>query len=102
MSDVEITLGSEPVTLRCTLRAAKRVNAGVGFAEILRKLAVFDQDAYVAVVAAGLDKKPADVEDAVFATGLTNLTEPLSEYVALLANGGRPVKTAETGGTGEA
>jgi hypothetical protein len=102
MSEVEITLNGKAETLRCTLRAAKRVNAGGGFVEILRKLAVFDQDAYFGVVAAGLDKKVAEVEDAVFATGLPDLTEPLSTYVNLLANGGKPMNAAETGDSGEA
>lgn len=103
MSEVEITLNGRTETLRCTLRAAKRVNSGGGFAETLRKLAVFDMDAYVAVIAAGLDKAPATIEDAVFSTGMPDLNEPLSNYVTLLANGGKPLKTAtETGDTGEA
>lgn len=103
MSEVEITLNGRPETLRCTLRAAKRVNSGGGFAETLRKLAVFDMDAYVAVIAAGLDKTPASVEDAVFSTGMPDLTEQLSEYVTLLANGGKPLKTAtENDAAGEA
>lgn len=102
MSEVEIALNDKTETLRCTLRAAKRVNAGGGFAEVLRKLAVFDQDTYFGVVAAGLDKKVSDIEDAVFANGLPDLSEPLSTYVTMLANGGKSLKTAETGGTGEA
>jgi hypothetical protein len=102
MSEVEITLNGKTETLRCTLRAAKRVNAGGGFAEMLRKLAIFDQDTYFAIVAAGLDKKTSDVEDAVYENGLPDLTESLSTYVSLLANGGKPLKTTETGGTGEA
>ena len=38
----------------------------------------------------------------MFATGLPDLTEPLSTYVNLLANGGKPMKTTETGDSGEA
>lgn len=102
MSEVEITLNGRTEVLRCSLRAAKRVNAGGGFAEVLRKLAIFDQDTYFVVVAAGMDKRPEDVEDAVYATGLPELNEPLGEYVKLLANGGKPLKTTETGGSGEA
>jgi len=101
MSDVSITLNGRAETLRCTLRAAKLVNAAGGFAEALRRLAGFDLDAYVAIVAAGLGKKPSDVEDAVYEAGLPNLTEALSEYVGLLSNGGRPFKS-ESSPEGEA
>lgn len=95
MSDVEIELNGKPETLRCTLKAAKLVNAGGGYSEVLRKLAVFDLDAYVHVISAGLNKKPAEVEDAVYRTGLPGLTESLSEYTMLLANGGRPLVERE-------
>lgn len=102
MSEVEINLAGKPVKLVCTLRAAKAINAMGGFAEAFRRLAAFDLDAYVAVVAAGTNKKAADVEDAVFAAGMPNLTEKLSEYVGLLANGGRPAKSEEAETAGEA
>jgi hypothetical protein len=59
-------------------------------------------DAYVGVVAAGLNKKPAEVEDAVFASGLPDLNEPLSNFVSMLANGGRPLKSETDAGAGEA
>jgi hypothetical protein len=96
MSEVEITLNGKTETLRCTLRAAKRVNLLGGFAEVLRKLAVFDFDAYVGVVASGLNKAPDAIEDAVYQTGTVALLEPLSNYVKLLANGGRELATQET------
>lgn len=102
MSEVEITLNGKTETLRCTLRAARKLNTGGGFTDVYRKLAALDLDAYIAVVAVGLDKKPADVEEAVFATGMPDLVEPLSNYVTLLANGGRPLKTTETDESGEA
>ncbi len=100
--EVELDLNGKTETLRCTLRAGKLINAGGGFAEVLRKLAGFDLDAYVYVVAAGLGRKPADVEEAVYSTGLVNLTEKLSEYVTLLANGGKPLASSGDGKTGEA
>ncbi|MGM4891269.1 hypothetical protein [Tardiphaga sp. 839_C3_N1_4] len=103
MSDVEIELNGKFETLRCTLKAGKLVNSGGGFGEVLRKLAVFDMDAYVHVVAAGLGRKPADVEEAVYKTGLVDLTEKLSEFVMLLANGGRPLAAGSgDGAAGEA
>jgi len=104
MSELEITLKGRPETLRCTLKAAKAVNAVAGgFQGALARLATMDQDAYFLIVAAGLGKKPIDVEQAVYETGLTNLTEPLSNFVLMLANGGKPLVAAEEGsGEGEA
>jgi hypothetical protein len=95
IGEVDITLNGKPVTLRSSLKAAKLVNAGGGFTEVLRKLAAFDQDYYTIVVAAGLDKKPLDVEADVFLTGLPSLNESLSLFVQHLANGGKPLATPE-------
>lgn len=91
MSEVEVKLNGKTEVLRCSLSAAKKVNGAGGFAQVLGKLAGFDMDYYVLVVAAGLGKKPAEVEDAVYQAGLPNLTELLSQFVQLLANGGRPI-----------
>lgn len=105
MSDgIKVTLDGRGETLRPTLRAAREVNAGFGsFTEAYRKLAAFDLEAYIVIVAAGLGKKPKDVEETVYRNGLPDLTEPLSEFVTLLANGGRPpVKPEETPPKGEA
>ncbi len=101
IGEVEITLNGKTVTLRSSLKAAKMVNAGGGFQDVLRKLAAFDQDYYVVVVAAGLGKNPRDVEDDVYLTGLPSLTEILSTYVGYLANGGKPLTSGGDGATGE-
>jgi hypothetical protein len=103
VGEVEITLDGKPATLKSTLAAAKRVNgiAG-GYMAVLGRLGTMDHDAYVHVVAAGLDKKPSEVEDDVFRTGLLNLTEPLSTFVEYLVNGGKPAAPAKGSGSGEA
>jgi hypothetical protein len=102
MSEVEITLNGSAETLRCTLRAAKRVNAMVdGFQGVGRRLLSLDFDTYVAIVAIGLDKKPADVEDAVFQTGMITLFPVLDEYVGRLMNGGELIKPKEDPPQGE-
>ncbi len=89
-------------TLKSTLRAARIVNGQGGFIEVFRKLATYDLEAYVAVAAAGLNKKPTEVEDAVFQAGLTNLVAPFSTFVEYLSNGGKPLKPAPEGaGSGE-
>lgn len=54
-----------------------------------------DHEFYVLVVSAGLDKRPIDVEKGVYEAGLPNLTEPLSDFVQRLANGGRPLAPSE-------
>lgn len=90
MNAIESPVG----TLTPTLRAARSVNALGGFAEVLRRLAGFDFDAFVAVVAAGAGKKASEVEDAVYEAGLPSLVEPLSQFVESLANGGKPIKPA--------
>ncbi|MDB5620511.1 hypothetical protein [Tardiphaga sp.] len=102
IGEVEIELNGKTETLRSSLDAGKKVNAGGGYGQVLQKLAAFDQDYYVLVVAAGLGKKPSDVEHAVWKAGLPNLTEALSTYVQYLANGGKPLTNAENDGSGEA
>ena len=88
IGEVETPLG----TLKSTLRAARIVNGMGGFSEAFRALARFDLDAYITIVAAGLNKKPSEVEDAVYALGLPTLVEPLTKYVEYLSNGGKPLK----------
>jgi hypothetical protein len=101
--EVEITLDGKSETLRCTLPAARAVNAiSGGFLEVYSRLAAIDFEAYVLVVAAGLNKKPADVETAVYKNGLPMLTAPLSEFVGMLANGGKRKKDAGETPAGEA
>ena len=94
--DVSITLDGQPVTLRCTLRAATEVTATFGsYTEVYRRLASLDHRANVLVVAAGLGKDPKDVEGQVYRTGLHGLVKPLTEYITLLSNGGRPPRQDE-------
>lgn len=102
MSEVEITLNGKTETLRCTLRAAKRVNAMPdGFQGVGRRLISLDFDTYVAIVAVGLDKKPADVEDAVFEAGMLKLFPVIDEYVGRLMNGGELIRPKEDSLVGE-
>lgn len=102
MSDIHIDLGAERVALRCTLRAAKELNAFFGnFTSGFRRLTEYDFSAYVAVVAFGSGRQAKDIEAAVFEAGLPQLVKPLSDYLALLANGGRPVETEAAKKTGE-
>lgn len=85
-------------TLRPTLRAGKSINGFFGsYMAALRKLSELDQDAFFVVIAAGLSKKPSEVEDDIFAHGLPDLVEPCTTFVTLLANGGKPIKPVAEG-----
>ncbi len=104
IGDVEIKLNGSVDTLRPTLAAAKRVNSHGGFANVVNRLQAADLDFYIMVVAAGLNKKNADVEDAVYRTGLPALGADVVKFVNILANGGKPFDTEapQGDGTGEA
>ncbi len=92
MSDVEIKLNGKTEALRCTLKAAKRVNSAGGFAHVVNRLQAADLEYYILVAAAGLDKKTSDVEEAVYRTGLPTIGAALAQYANLLANGGKPYR----------
>lgn len=98
--DVEIKLDGKAETLRCTLKAAKRVSSAGGFSHVVNRLQASDLEMFCFVAAAGLDKRPPDkigksgptVEEAVYLAGMPALAGKLIEYVNLLANGGRPYR----------
>jgi hypothetical protein len=90
--DVEIKLDGKPEMLRCSLKAAKRVNAAGGFQQVLGRLQSADLEFFTLVVAAGLDKQPSEVEGRVYRTGLPALGADLAKYANLLANGGKPFR----------
>lgn len=93
MGEVEISLGGVKHVLRCSLRAARTVSAlSGGFSAAYQGLSGYNLAVYVAIVAAGLDKRgndAAQIERQVYETGLEALTAPLSKYLGLLMNGGR-------------
>jgi hypothetical protein len=104
IGEVEIKLDGRQEVLRSSLAAAKRVNAAGGFAKVLSGIQAFDLEYYVLVVSAGLGKKPHEVEEAVYKSGLPSLTGDLSVFVNYLANGGKPFTSPEEAapGAGEA
>lgn len=87
--------------LRCTLAASKTCDVYFGnFVNANERLTRLEFDAHVKIVAMGLGKEPAEVEESVFAAGVLTLQAPLREYLDLLANGGRKyvAPVANTGG----
>ncbi len=103
VGEVEIKLDGKTETLRSSLGAFKKVNAAGGYTNVINKLLGYDFDYYVTVISAGLNKKPADVEEAIYKAGLPNLLGDLTKYVGYLANGGKPAEDpGEKADTGEA
>jgi hypothetical protein len=91
MPDLTIKLDGADVALRVDLAAAKATNAAFGsFVEGFRRIAELNYSAFVALTAIGTGKPVKDVEEAVFLAGMPDLVKPLSDYLARLANGGRP------------
>jgi hypothetical protein len=101
IGEVEIELDGEKKVLRPSLGAAKRVNAAGGFSNVINKLLAYDFDYFVTVISAGLSKKPSEVEEAIYKTGLPKLVNDTTLYVTYLANGGKPAPTeADKSGEG--
>lgn len=98
--DVALLLGEKEYFLVPTLRAHKAVNHRFGgFAGAYQRLQVYDFDAFVAIIAAGLNKRdPEDIEKIeheVYENGLQPLNKPLTLFVDALINGGRKPKTED-------
>lgn len=92
MTEVTFKLNGRDEILKPTLRAARIINSSAGgFTEAFKKIGEFNLETYVAIIAAGLNKRPSDIEDAVYKTGLTNLAEPCSKFISILANGGKDI-----------
>lgn len=102
--DVQITLGDQTRTLRPTLRAARAISQQFGgFRQAFESVAKFDLDVFIGVITVGLGVSGSDakeIPDLVWEAGMPDLTEPVSRYLSILANGGRPVD--EDGGSGDA
>lgn len=95
--NVDITLDGEPAVLRPSLQAAQsisRQNGGISGA--VRAVGQFDFDAIVSVVTLGLGVTGAEAKEIpnkVWKTGLTELVGPVSSFLTILANGGRPISS---------
>lgn len=97
--DVEITLDGQKVTLKPSLDAClalSRIAGGLyGPGALSERIRNFDLDAYVIVIRAGLSltgNAVRDLDQQVYRTGMVNLLVPLSAYIQILGNGGRPVR----------
>lgn len=99
--NVEIELDGETVVLRPSLMAAQAISRqSGGISSAVRAVGNYDFDVIVSVVALGLGATGQDaksIPEKVWRTGLTDLVGPVSTYLTIIANGGRPM----SGGEGE-
>lgn len=100
--NVDITLDGETVTLRPTLRAAQTISKqSGGIMSAVQAVGRFDLEVMTSVIALGLNvttpREISDLAEKVWSTGMADLVEPVTRYLTILANGGRPV---ESGGEG--
>ncbi|WP_404927156.1 hypothetical protein [Mesorhizobium sp. ORM16] len=97
--NVDIELDGEKVTLRPSLQAAQSISRqSGGISGAVRSVGQYDFDTIVAVVTLGLGltgNEAKEVPNRVYRTGLTDLIGPVSTYLTIIANGGRPMSGGE-------
>lgn len=93
--NVAITINGEAMTLRPNLKAAQTISRQAGgILGAIQSVGKFELDVIVNVIALGTGTPPKDAEplaEKVYQNGLSDLVAPVTEYLAVLANGGRPV-----------
>jgi len=101
--NVEIELDGQTVVLKPTLRAAQTISRqSGGILGAVERIGKFDLDTMIQVVTLGLNatgKEAQTIPDKVWETGMTELVAPVTKFLSILANGGRPVD--EDGGEGD-
>lgn len=103
ITEVSVTLDGEEIPLAVNLKAAIAVNkiAG-GFVPLFNRIAQADFEVFGAIIAAGSGRSLPEIEAAVFRSGVTDIVAPITEYVTILATGGRkpnePKDGAESSG----
>jgi hypothetical protein len=96
--DVQIVLDGETVTLRPSLKAALTISREAGgIMGAFRGLSDLNLDTVIGIIAVGLGKKPADIEEAVWRTGVGSLVPGVTQFVSIIANGGKPVDGSDGG-----
>jgi len=93
--NVEIELDGETVVLKPTLLACQTLSRKAGgLSAAVEAVGRMDFDMLVSVIALGLNRKPSDVEEAVWSTGMTNLVAPAIRFLTIVSNGGRPLESS--------
>jgi hypothetical protein len=101
---VEITLDDEKRWLEPSIGAIRLISKQYGgLQQAVRHVTALELDAYIYIVRHGLGLKDSDakgLDEKVFRSGIVNLQVPLTEYLAVLINGGRPVRDETEAGSG--
>jgi hypothetical protein len=94
--EISVPFGEHTATLTANLFAAKGISRHFGgFQTAMNKVAAGDLDAFAVVVRYGMgiksDAEARHIEEQVFRAGVLRLTAPLTEFVLICANGGKPI-----------
>jgi len=84
---VEFELGDNTITLKPTLKALMRIEAHFGgMRAAIERCGDLSLDGLAVIVAAGAGMKPKDIQEDLFAEGITNVLPHATEYLLLLLN----------------
>lgn len=102
--NVTFMLAGAEVTLRPSLRCAQAISKqSGGIMAAIQAISRFDLEVMTSIIALGLDAKGpqemSKVATQVYETGMSNLIEPVTTFLTILANGGRPVDSDGGEGT---
>jgi hypothetical protein len=98
--DVEVVLNGQSLVLRPTLRAMSAISSMGGLGKVRQALVDQEFGTVVSVIMHGANlagtRDAKELPEAVFKNGLdASLLVPLIRYVAILANGGKPLTEDE-------
>ncbi len=111
---IEIDLSGDSYTLKATPKAARMISTKLGaIQEIFPRLELVDYSTIEWVILSGLswmtDAEKKGVPDKIYYAGMMNLVIPCSNFITLIANGGRELddieddaEEAAANGSGEA
>lgn len=102
--NVAFELDGEDAVLKPSLKAAQAISRHAGGVRAaLQAVAGLDFDTIVHVVGLGLGAEGRELKalpEKVYATGLAELVAPVTRYLVIIANGGRPADETD-GGEGD-
>lgn len=106
VGDVQIELGGEEVILKPSLHATLQLSRQQGgIVGAINKVGQLDMDTFVAAISLGLNLKNTrdqrDLAEKVYKTGMVDLVAPVTKYLTILANGGKPPRESEDADEGD-
>lgn len=102
--NVTIELDGDEAVMKPSLKAAQTISRQAGGVRAaLQAVAGLDFDTIVHVIGLGIGAEGRDLKalpEKVYSTGLAELVAPVTRYLVIIANGGRPVDDTD-GGEGD-